>query len=339
MNIATGHPEGGRMSAPPLKVVFAGTPPFAATVLRALIGSRHPVVAVLCRPDKPAGRGRALRAPPVKLLALEQGLPVLQPATLRGPEVQAQLAALRADVMVVAAYGLILPQPVLDLPRLGCINVHASLLPRWRGAAPIQRAIEAGDRETGITIMQMEAGLDTGPMLSSRALSIGEHETGGQLHDRLAALGATLMVEALDALAEGRQQAQPQPEAGATYAARLQRLDEWLDWSQEAVRLADRIRAFDPDPGTRTLFGPAPEQTLKIWSARALDGVHHQPPGTVLEVGRSSVRVACGSGALDLLEVQRPGGRRQPVRDWLQGSMLRPGDRLQGSDPDENPAP
>jgi len=313
---------------PPLKLVFAGTPEFAATLLNRIAGSDHTIAVVLCRPDKPAGRGRVVRAPPVKRCAQDLGLPVLQPATLRDASIQQTLAALACDVMVVAAYGLILPQPVLAWPRLGCVNVHASLLPRWRGAAPIQRAIEAGDSETGITLMQMDEGLDTGPMLLARSIPIGRDETGGSLHDRLAALGAEMIVHALDRLAEGPLVATPQPEAGVTYASRLQRAEEWLDWSLPATVLAYRIRAFDPDPGTRTQLADKPETQLKIWSARPIAIEHGVAAGTVLEVSRTSVRVACGVGALELLEVQRPGGRRQPVREWLQAAPIKPGERF-----------
>jgi methionyl-tRNA formyltransferase len=314
-----------------LNLVFAGTPEFAARILDAIAGSNHRIVAVLCRPDKPAGRGRALREPPVKRRALALGLPVLQPASLREAQTQAALHSIQCDVMVVAAYGLILPAAVLQWPRLGCINVHASLLPRWRGAAPIQRAIEAGDRETGITIMQMDEGLDTGPMLLSRPIAIVDDETGGSLHDRLATLGAEMIVEALDRLACASLDETPQPETGVTYAARLQRADEWLDWTEAATTLANRIRAFDPDPGTRTAPIGQPDALLKVWSARAVPMVCDDPPGTVLEVTRTSIRIACGEGALDLLEVQRPGGRRQAVREWLQAASIRPGDRLGGA--------
>ena len=311
-----------------LRLVFAGTPDFAVRILDALAASRHQLIAVLCRPDQPAGRGRQLNEPPVKQRARALGLPVLQPPSLKDPGAQSEIAALAADLMVVAAYGLILPQAVLQRPRLGCINVHASLLPRWRGAAPIQRAIEAGDRETGITIMQMDAGLDTGPMLLARSLPISDAETGGRLHDRLAELGAQLIVEAIDQLALGRLQPQPQPREGVCHAARIERSDEWLDWSLEATRLAHRIRAFDPVPGTRTRLIREAELVLKVWSARAIEMAHGAPPGTVLAAGMGHLLIACGDGALELLELQRPGGRRQPVEDWLRGFPVAPGERL-----------
>lgn len=316
------------MSDISLKLVFAGTPVFAATVLRALARSRHCVQAVLCRPDKPAGRGRSLQAPPVKQVALQLGLPVLQPISLKGPEAQAALAATEFDVMVVAAYGLILPPPVLAGPRLGCVNVHASLLPRWRGAAPIQRAIEAGDPETGITIMQMDAGLDTGPMLMARAIPIGPEEIAGSLHDRLASLGAEMIVDALDRLARGELESTPQPAEGVTYAARLQRSEEWLDWRGSAEELARRIRAFDPDPGCRARILRDAELELKIWSARPGPPSYGAEPGTLVEVSSDALRVACGVGTLDLIELQRPGGRRQGVRQWLQACPVRVGERM-----------
>jgi methionyl-tRNA formyltransferase len=311
-----------------LRLLFAGTPDFAVRILDALVATRHRLVAVLCRPDQPAGRGHQVNEPAVKRRARSLGLPILQPPSLKDHATQAAIAELKADLMVVAAYGLILPQAVLQMPRLGCVNVHASLLPRWRGAAPIQRAIEAGDRQTGITIMQMDAGLDTGPMLLTRALPIGEAETGGQLHDRLAALGAQLIVEAIDQRALGRLQPHPQPLEGVCHAARIERNDEWLDWARAATDLANRIRAFDPVPGTRTRLLREPELLLKVWSARAVEIEHAAPPGTVLAAGAGQLRVACGRGALDLLELQRPGGRRQPVEDWLRGFAVVSGERL-----------
>ena len=247
-----------------MKIAFAGTPEFAARALGALIAGGHETALVLTQPDRPAGRGQKLQPSPVKVLALAHGIPVDQPPTLREAVARASLAAAAPDVLVVAAYGLILPQEVLDIPRLGCLNIHASLLPRWRGAAPIQRAIEAGDAETGITIMRMDAGLDTGPMLLRAAVPIGPAETGGTLHDRLADVGARLVVEALDRLAD--LPAMPQPAEGVTYAKKIGKAEGLLDWGRPAAELERRIRAFDPFPGCSTGSG---ETQVKIWAARA----------------------------------------------------------------------
>jgi methionyl-tRNA formyltransferase len=291
---------------------------------------------VLTRADQPAGRGQKLQASPVKRRALAAGLPVHQPRTLREAEPQRLIAAVGADAMVVAAYGLILPAPVLAAPRLGCINIHASLLPRWRGAAPIQRAIEAGDTRTGITIMQMDEGLDTGPMLLARAIPIGPRESAGELHDRLAVLGAQLIVEALDGLAGGRLHPVAQPQEGATYAPKITRAETSLDWREPALRLADRIRAFDPYPGATARLERESEP-LKVWRARALDpggplpqgGVDRaEPPGTVLRADADQLVVACGDGALALLELQKPGGRRLGLADFLRGFPIRAGERF-----------
>jgi len=292
-------------------------------------------VLVLTRQDQPAGRGQRLQASPVKRAALAEGLPVFQPRSLRDPEARQRIAETRADAMVVAAYGLILPAPVLSAPRYGCINIHASLLPRWRGAAPIQRAIEAGDRETGITIMQMDEGLDTGPMLLARAIPIGPEESAGRLHDRLAQLGAELVVEALRALGEGRLRPVPQPEGGATYAPKITKAETVIDWREPAARLADRVRAFDPFPGAafRTPLGEAP---IKLWRARALPaatpggpaGAGRPAPGTVLRADAQTLEVACGEGVLSLLELQKPGGRRLAHAEFLRGHPIRAGECL-----------
>ena len=302
---------------------------FAATVLDAVAKAGHDVALALCQPDRPAGRGQRVLAPPVKLFAQELGIPVAQPARLREESAQAMLRALEADLMLVVAYGLLLPQAVLDIPRLGCINVHASLLPRWRGAAPIQRAIEAGDRQTGITIMQMDAGLDTGPMLLSQALAIGPTETSQSLHDQLAALGATLAVKALAELGGGALQARAQPDSGITYARKIERADTLIDWNESAVRIANRLRALDPSPGCVSALASHPAQTIKLWSARVerSDGLS-APAGTVLEVTQTAVRVACGEGAVALLELQRPGGRRQPAAEYLRGHRIAAGDQF-----------
>jgi methionyl-tRNA formyltransferase len=305
-----------------VRLIFAGTPHFAAAALQALLGAGHQVVAVLTQPDRPAGRGMQLQPSPVKQLAQQHGLPVLQPLTLKQAEIQAELAALGAEVMVVAAYGLILPQAVLDLPRHGCLNIHASLLPRWRGAAPIQRAILAGDAETGVTIMQMDAGLDTGAMLLKTHCPIETTDTAQTLHDKLAAQGAAAIVEALARL--GELTPEQQDDALATYAAKLSKAEARLDWTQEAAQLGRAVRAYQPVPGAYTEWNGAP---LKLWQASVETG-RSGAPGEVLAADKSGVLVACGSGALRLEMLQRPGGKAQPAAQFLQGSPLRPGDRL-----------
>jgi methionyl-tRNA formyltransferase len=304
-----------------LRVVFAGTPQFAATALQAVIAARFEVPLVLTQPDRPAGRGLKLHASPVKQLAQQHGIPVLQARSLKldgkFPEdaaaVRAALDAARPDVIVVAAYGLILPPHVLALPRLGCLNIHASLLPRWRGAAPIQRAIEAGDTQTGITIMQMDAGLDTGDMLLVEALPIAADETTAPLHDKLAALGARLIVQALEAAASGGLLPRAQPEAGATYAHKIDKAEARIDWQLPAALIERRIRALDPQPGCHFEFEG---DLLKVWRARVAIGFGGEPGAARLDAQR--FLVACGDGAsLDLLELQRSGGRRQPVSAFL----------------------
>ncbi|PMR74370.1 methionyl-tRNA formyltransferase [Billgrantia endophytica] len=320
----------------PLRVVFAGTPDFAASSLAALLESRHSVVAVYTQPDRPAGRGRRLTASPVKALALEHGLPVLQPETLKPSDVQAELAGFEADIMVVVAYGLILPQAVLDIPPRGCLNVHASLLPRWRGAAPIQRAIEAGDRESGVTIMRMDAGLDTGDMLLVRRTPISATTTGGELHDTLAALGGDAMVEALDALSEDRLTATPQPEEGVTYAAKLSKAEAELDFHQPAESLAAKVRAFNPWPVTWCALGKERLRLLMATASTRRVGDSPQPPGTLLEHDPEALRIACGPQGDEVLHVTRaqlPGGKPLPVRDLLnaRGERLAPGSRLGNS--------
>ncbi len=315
-----------------MRLVFAGTPAFAERALAALLAAGHEIACVLTRADKPAGRGRQMHASPVKALALAHGLPVMQPRTLRDAQAQRELRAIDADAMVVAAYGLILPAEVLAWPRHGCLNIHASLLPRWRGAAPIQRAIEAGDACSGITIMQMDAGLDTGAMLLARSVPIGPEDTGGTLHDRLAALGAELVVEALARLAAGTLVAVPQPDEGVTYARKIEKADEVLDWSRPARALADQVRAFDPFPGCSARLERVPEVTLKIWRLAAAGGQDAvgatTHAGTVVGVGPAGIRVACGDGSVWLCELQRPGGRRLPAAEFVRGFEVRPGDRL-----------
>jgi methionyl-tRNA formyltransferase len=311
-----------------MKVVFAGTPEFAQVALAALHAAGFRIPLVLTQPDRPAGRGMKLSPSPVKQWALAHGLEVAQPRSLRldgkypddAGAVRERLLALQPDVMVVAAYGLILPRWVLDLPRLGCLNIHASLLPRWRGAAPIHRAIEAGDAETGITIMQMDEGLDTGDMLLAERLPIGPDDTTGRLHDRLAVLGGRLIVEALEMAACGGLSPVRQPDEGVTYAHKIDKAEAAIDWTEPAAVIERRLRAFDPFPGGQAQLGGA---ALKIWAARAEPG--QGAPGEVLSVGDEGVRVACGEGVLRLLELQKPGGRRLGARDFLAGHAVAPG--------------
>ncbi len=303
-----------------MKLIFAGTPEFAAIALQAIVAAGHEVVLVLTQPDRPAGRGMALQPSAVKKVALEHGIEVFQPLTLKDAEAQAKIAAVGAEVMVVAAYGLILPQVVLDLPRYGCINIHGSLLPRWRGAAPIQRALLAGDAETGVCIMQMEAGLDTGPVLLRGAFPIEASDTTVTLHDRLAALGATLVVEALGKLPLP---AEPQPAEGVTYAHKIEKAEALIDWSKSAAELDRHIRAFNPFPGAQALFGG---QTVKIWQARPIEAEGEN--GTILAIDRSILVVACGKGALAIGELQKAGGKRLPVQQFLAGHPLKVGDRF-----------
>lgn len=314
-----------------MRVVFAGTPEFARVALERLQAAGFEIPLVLTQPDRPAGRGMKLQASPVKQFALEQGMAVAQPRSLRldgkfPEEAEAGRQALldaRPDVMVVAAYGLILPQWVLDLPRLGCLNIHASLLPRWRGAAPIHRAIEAGDAETGITIMQMDAGLDTGDMLLIEREPIRAEDTTASLHDRLAALGGRLIVEALKLAACGGLQATPQPEAGVTYAHKIEKAESAIDWQQDAAQIARRLRAFDPFPGGQAQLEG---ETLKIWRAEPAEG--RGAPGEVLAADAGGLLVACGQGALRLLELQRAGGKRLGAAAFLQSRPMAPGSRL-----------
>ena len=307
-----------------MRLIFAGTPEFAATALKALIAAGHDIPLVLTQPDRPAGRGMKLKASPVKEVALAHGLPVAQPENLKTEEARRPIQDVSADLMVVAAYGLILPQSVLDMPSLGCVNIHASLLPRWRGAAPIHRAIEAGDRETGITLMQMDKGLDTGAMLRRAVLPILDSDTTGSLHDKLAELGAREIVALLPELAADRVAATPQDDALATYAAKIGKDDARLDWSRPAIELDRRVRAFNPFPGAFCLLAGEP---LKIWRATPAAGTG--TPGNILNVDRQSIRVACGEGALEITEVQKAGGKRLPVEAFLSGHGLRPGARLE----------
>jgi methionyl-tRNA formyltransferase len=307
---------------PPLRIVFAGTPEFSVPALQALHDAGHAIVAVYTQPDRPAGRGRALAASAVKQRALELGLPVEQPPTLKTVEAQARLASFAPDLMVVVAYGLILPQAVLDIPRLGCLNIHGSLLPRWRGAAPIQRAVLAGDERTGISIMLMDAGLDTGPELLRRELAIGPHETAGELHDRLAPLGAEAIVDAVRGWAEGTLQAQPQPATGATYASKISKEEARIDWSQAATAIARQVRAFNPWPVAETKLG---DEQVRIWDARPATDFSDAPaaPGTVVHADDGRLLVATGDRALDVLTLQFPGRKPLKARDILNSRPLR----------------
>lgn len=306
-----------------MRIVFAGTPDFAAVALEALLAADHDVSLVLTQPDRPAGRGMTLQASPVKQLALKHGLTLHQPSSLKSEEARQPIIEARPDVMVVAAYGLILPQAALDIPRLGCLNIHASLLPRWRGAAPIQRALLAGDAETGVTIMRMEAGLDTGPMLLKESLPIAATDTAGSLHDRLAALGARLIVEALPRLEQGELPGDIQPEEGVIYATKLEKAEAALDWRRPALLLDRAVRAFNPFPGATARMD---DQNIKIWRVAAVPGTGE--PGTVLAAGAEGIVVACGEGALRLLELQKAGGKRLPAADFLRGFALKPGQRF-----------
>jgi methionyl-tRNA formyltransferase len=288
------------------RVLFAGTPEFALASLQALANAGLMPLAVLTQPDRPAGRGKRLTASPVKQFALEHGIEVLQPATLKQPEAVARVAAFDPDVLVVAAYGLILPQSVLDIPSRGCVNVHASLLPRWRGAAPIQAAILAGDAETGVSLMAMTAGLDCGPVYVEQAIAIGPEETAGELHDRLAALGGALLVRHFDAIANGTLRAQPQDDDRATYAPKIGKQDARLDWQEPAAVLQRRVRAYNPVPGAFFLLDDTP---VKCWRAGVVAGSGEASPGDVLSAGRDGIVVACGHDALRLDSLQRPGKR------------------------------
>ena len=308
-----------------MNVLFAGTAEFAARCLETLLRSRHRVVGVITQPDRPAGRGFAPAPSPVKKLAAARGIRVTQPMSLRNAQAQAELRHFRADVIVVAAYGLILPQPVLELPRYGAINIHASLLPRWRGATPIQRALLAGDRDTGVSIMQMDAGLDTGPVLMQEKLSILEDDTMGTLHDRLAELGAKLMAQALDEMEAGVVKAIPQSTEGVTYAAKLDRREARVDWREGAVTVNRQVRALNPSPGADARVRGV---ELKIWRCATAAGLGYA--GEILNVGPRGLCVACGEGALLITELQRSGGKRMAVAEFLRGFPLSAGERFEG---------
>lgn len=319
-----------------MRVIFAGTPDFARVALERLHAARFDIALVLTQPDRPAGRGMKLQPSPVKQFAQAHGIPVAQPRSLRldgkYPEDAAAarqaIESAKADVMVVAAYGLILPQWVLDAPGLGCLNIHASLLPRWRGAAPIHRAIEAGDAETGVTIMQMDAGLDTGDMLLVERLAISPQETTATLHDKLATLGGRLIVEALELAACGGFHPVEQPQEGVTYAHKIEKAEAAIDWSLPAAVIERRIRAFDPFPGaTAQTRG----ETVKVWRARPLAAVAGVPPGTVVAVDAHGISVACGDGGLQIVELQRAGGKRLAAAEFLRGFALQTGERFEAA--------
>ena len=307
-----------------MRVIFAGTPHFAARALAALLENNYEVVAVLTQPDRPAGRGMLLTPSPVKQLAEQHGIPVLQPLTLKAVEIQQQLAIFQADVMVVAAYGLILPVAVLQMPHHGCLNIHASLLPRWRGAAPIQRAILAGDAETGITIMQMDEGLDTGAMLIKKTCLVSVQDTAQTLHDRLAKLGAEAIIEALNKLSHGNISGVAQDAAQATYAAKIIKSEAQLDWTQSAAQLNRAIRAYNPVPGAYSSLNGT---TIKIWQASESEQLYGEP-GTVRAINKDDIQVACGHGSLKLQVLQRPNGKSLPVSQFVQGFTLKVGDRF-----------
>ncbi len=301
--------------------MFAGSPDFAVPSLAALVDSPHDVVVTLTQPDRPAGRGRKLRPSPVKQFALEHGIDVLQPARLSDEQVQEQLRSLRLDLAVVAAYGLLLPPAVLAIPRAGCINVHASLLPRWRGASPVQAAILAGDRTTGVSIMRMEAGLDTGPVFAMRELAIEPTDTADALEARLAALGAKLLRDVLDGILDGSAGVTPQDDAAASYAGRIGKSDAAIDWSRSAVEIDRLIRAYHPWPVAETLLD---SERMRCWAARPVEGAPavDAPPGRVIAIGAQGVDVQTGNGLLRLTEIQMPGRRRMPAARFANGYPL-----------------
>ena len=309
-----------------MNILFAGTPDFSVPSLQALLDSPHEVVAVYTQPDRPAGRGRHMMASPVKRLALQYDIPVCQPDSLRHDTVLQQLVAWQAELMVVVAYGLLLPPAVLAVPRLGCVNVHASLLPRWRGAAPIQRAILAGDTETGVCLMQMDAGLDTGPVLACRCCNIVPDETGSRLHDRLSMLGADLLTKNLPALVKGDLEPHPQDESLASYASKLQKSEACIDWKNSASDIANKIRAFNSWPVAETRYDG---RQLRVWEAQAVATGRDAIPGTVLSATAAGIEVACGEGSLCIHQVQLPGGRITDAADFINAHALE-GVRLGG---------
>lgn len=306
-----------------MRIAFAGTPAFAATVLAKLLDAQHNIVLVLTQPDRPSGRGLRPAPSAVKDFAANKGLEIRQPLSLKDPQTLEFLGATRPEAVVTAAYGLILPAPVLELAPHGALNVHASLLPRWRGAAPIQRAILAGDRDTGITIIRMDAGLDTGPILAQSSLAISDHDDSQSLHDRLAPLGGDLMVSVLESLAAGNARVVPQPDEGASYARKIQDDEAVIDWSRPAAQIERTVRAFRPTPGALTGMRGL---RCKVWQARVVAG--RGDPGTVIDAGGDGIRVACGEGAVEITELQRAGGRRLRAAEFLRGFAVAPGERL-----------
>ncbi len=303
----------------PLNIVYAGTPEFAATALAALLQTEHHICAVYTQPDRPAGRGRKLKASPVKELAVEHGIEVRQPESLKEPEIQQALAALQPDVMIVAAYGLLLPAEVLAIPHLGCLNIHASLLPRWRGAAPIQRAILEGDTETGVTIMQMDVGLDTGDMLYKLSTPITAEDNAQRLHDRLAELGAQAIVEALGAIQAGAITPEPQDNTLANYAEKLNKEEAVINWQQPAAQIARQVAAFNPWPVAQSQLG---DKVLRIWEAEALPHSTDAVPGSVISESKQGVDIACSEGTLRLKRLQLPGGKPLSAAEFLNGRSL-----------------
>jgi methionyl-tRNA formyltransferase len=301
------------VSTPSLRIIFAGTPEFAAVALQALLSSSHQVIAVYTQPDRKAGRGLHLTESPVKVLAKQYNIPIYQPKSLKDESEQDTLKNLNADVMVVAAYGMLLPAAVLNLPRLGCVNIHPSLLPRWRGAAPIQRTIFAGDQKTGVTIMQMDEGLDTGPILLMREYTLTHDETTKTLHDKLAEIGAEALLATLDLLAQNKIQAIPQDNSLSTYANKISKEEALIDWEQPAQELEWEVRAFNPWPVAFTTWQ---DQHLRIWQAKAITMQQQAEPRTILHVSRDGIDIATGKGALRLLQVQLPGGKVLSVSDF-----------------------
>jgi methionyl-tRNA formyltransferase len=308
-----------------MRIIFAGTPEFAANTLEALLGTEHEVCAVYTQPDRPAGRGRKLTASPVKQLAVEHHLPVQQPLNFISEEAKQVLADYQADLMIVVAYGLLLPQTVLDAPTLGCINIHASLLPRWRGAAPIQRAILAGDNQTGVCIMQMEAGLDTGPVLAQAICAINNNDTAQILHDRLALLGAKTLLETLPNIIQRQQHAQQQDDALSCYADKLQKQEAIIDWQQAATQINQQIHAFNPWPVAQTTWQ---EKVFKIWSATVIETKHSAIAGEVIAVSREGIDIATRDGVLRATQIQIPGKRAMSVSDFINANTVAIGEHL-----------